>query len=216
MRYLFVSIILLCCISVRLHSQHRFILEILPGAAYILPSSLTIHQEGFEDIQFSAKYRVDPFRFPVYYSIRAGRQITESLTLELEFNHLKVYLDNNPPEIQNFSISHGYNQFWFGILQIFKHFDLRAGLGPVIAHPENTVRNMKHISSDGGLFDNGYYLDGITSQLAIQKRFHLHKNFFLSVESKFNASFSRCLVVNGYADVSIYALHGLIGIGAIL
>ena len=207
-----ISICLLCCISINLRSQDKFHFEILPGAAYVFPSKLSIHQEGFVDIDLKAQYRVEPFKLPVYYSIRTGIGLTESLVLELEFNHLKIFLQNKPDEIQSFSISHGYNQFWIGLRKEFKYFDVRAGLGPVIAHPENTIRNMK-LRGDGGLFNNGYYLDGVTAQFAFQKKIYLHKHFFLSAESKLNASFTRTNVVNGYADVSVFAVHVLGGIG---
>ncbi len=207
-----IIICLLSSISMNLRSQDHFYFEILPGAAYVIPSNLSIHQEGFEDIELAAHYRVESFKLPFYYSIRTGIGLTETLSLELEFNHLKLYLDNKPPDIQGFSISHGYNQFWLGVRKKYKSFDVRAGIGPVIAHPENTIRNMR-LSGDGGLLNNGYYLDGITSQIAIQKKFYLHKHFFLSAESKFNVSFARTNIVNGYADVSVFAIHLLAGIG---
>ncbi len=205
-------VFLLCCIYMNMAGQRSIYLEILPGFAHAFPSNLKIHQEGYSDIEFLARYKVKPFTLPIYYSYRAGLSLNKSLSFEIELNHLKLYLVNKPDEIQQFSVSHGYNQVWFSLIKEFRFFHVRGGMGPVIAHPENTVRG-NTLSGTGGLFDNGYFLDGITSQLAVQKRMYLLKNVYLSAEAKLNASFSRTNVVDGYANISVFAFHALLGAG---
>ena len=202
----------LFCIPLNVAGQKGFYLEILPGAAYSLPSKLKIHQEGHNDIEIMAHYEVKPFTLPIYYSIRAGFSINEILSLEIEFNHLKLFLINKPDEIQRFSVTHGYNQLWFSFLKEYRTFDARVGIGPVIAHPENTVR-AKTLSETGGLFNRGFHMDGITSQLALQKRIYLFRNVFLTAETKLNVSFARTDVVDGYANISVFAFHALLGAG---
>lgn len=202
----------LFCIPLNVAGQERFYLEILPGVAYTLPSKLKIHQEGHSDIVIMARYKVKPFTLPPYYSIRAGFSINENLSLEIEFNHLKLILVNTPDEIQRFTVTHGYNQLWFSLLKEFRAFDARVGIGPVIAHPENTVR-AKTLSETGGLFNRGSHLDGITSQIALQKRIYLFRHLFLTAETKLNVSFARTDVVDGYANISVFAFHALLGAG---
>jgi len=186
--------------------------EILPGAAYVAPARLLIHQEGYEDLIMKAIYEVRPFSLPPYYSVRAGVNLKNNTSLELELNHLKLYLMNSDPNIGRFSISHGYNQLWLNLRKEWLYFDFRIGAGPVIAHPENTIRGKK-LEETGGLFNDGYHLDGITTQLALQKRIFLTHFLYIMAESKLNVSFSRTEVVAGYADVFVYALHVLFGTG---
>jgi len=195
-------------------AQHKVFFEILPGAAYVLPSKLLIHQEGYDDIILKAHYEVQPFTLPPYYSLRAGVSLNSSTSVELELNHLKLWLLNPPPEITRFSITHGYNQLWLNLLKKYRYFDLRVGAGPVIAHAENIIRGLR-LDQTGGLFNNGYHLDGITTQLSIQKQYFITNFLYLMGESKMNVSWSRTDVVNGYANVSVYAVHLLGGVGVV-
>jgi hypothetical protein len=195
-----------------LFSKGRFSLEFLPGGAAILPSTLFIHQEGFPDMKFTAHYRTESFTLPLYYSFRLGYKINDRSTIELEMNHLKVKLDNNPPEIEVFSISHGYNQLWANYAIIYKGFVCRAGIGPVVAHPESIVRGKK-FDTTSGFGEMGYYISGITSQLAVQKKLFLGKHFYFSAETKLNAAYTRVKIADGFARVPICALNGLIGLG---
>lgn len=207
------SFIFQCLISPpKASGQKKFSIEILPGAAGVLPSKLKLYQKGYDDIVFRAKYKVESFRLPIYYSVRMGYEINERFTLEAELNHLKLFLQNNPDEITWFSISHGYNQLWFNVLKKGRLADIRAGIGPVVGHPENTVRGKK-LDEDGGIGGKGYYINGITSQIAAQKKIYLGKYIFLSGESKLNVSFARTKVSDGYADVRVFAFHVLAGAG---
>lgn len=207
-----IVVCVLFCIPLNMTGQKGFYLETLTGGAFCLPSVLKIHQEGHPDIVLKARYKVKPLSLPIYYSLRAGFGINESLSLEIELNHLKIILTNNTDEIQHFAVTHGYNQLWLNLLKEFLLFDARVGFGPVIAHPENTVR-AKELSETGGLFNHGYHIDGITSQLALQKRKYLSRKVFLVAEIKLNVSFTQTDVVDGYANISVFAFHGLMGAG---
>jgi len=206
---------ILFCAPAIIEAQKKVYLEFLPGTSYILPSNLTIQQEGYTVISFIAHYEGRSFYNPIYYSLRSGYTLNESTAIELELNHLKVFLTNFPPEIQRFSISHGYNQLWINLRKELAFIDIRAGIGPVIAHPENSVREME-LSGTGGLLNNGYFLNGITSQVALQKRIFIGKHFYLNAEAKLNVSYTRTQVVNGHAKLWINALHGLLGAGVTL
>jgi len=195
-----------------LYPQGKLTFEILPGAAVTLPSILKIVQDGYPNIELKAHYRNENFIAPIYYCYRISYSITNNWTCELEMNHLKLLLDNRPPEIAEFTITHGYNQIWFNASRLVKGFTFRAGLGGVLAHPENTIRGIKY-DQYLGLFNRGYHLCGITSQIAVQKKFYFGKHFFLSGETKFNGAYAKIPVSGGIAYTPAYAFHGVIGAG---
>lgn len=196
----------------QLLGQGKFSFEFLPGGAVSLPSKLTIHQEGYPDITLAAKYRHDNLILPFYYSYRASWSINNSWGVEIEMNHLKIILENRPAEIAEFSVTHGYNQVWINIARIFKGFTFRAGIGGVVAHPENTIRGKKY-DQDFGLFKEGYHLCGTTTQLAVQKKYYIGHHFYFSGEIKFNGAYARIPIVDGFAKTPVFALHGLVGAG---
>jgi hypothetical protein len=192
--------------------KERFSFEFLPGGAVIIPSTLFIRQEGSPDLKFLARYRTESFNLPIYYSCRIGYSLNQKSSIELEMNHLKVKLDNNPPEIEVFSISHGFNQLWINYTLTYKGFVYRVGAGAVIAHPESIVRG-KEFETDMGLANLGYYISGVTSQLALQKMIFLGKHLFLSAETKINVAYVQVNIADGFARVPVFAWNGLIGIG---
>lgn len=205
-------VFVLLCIAEVSKAQNSIYFEMLPGAAYTLPSQLTVQQEGYEDIVFRATYKTEPFKLPIYYSLRTGYYLQKDVAIEIELNHHKVFLVNNPDEIQQFSITHGYNQLWFNVLKEFHHLGIRTGIGPVLAHPENTVRGNR-LPQNGGLLNNGYYIHGLTSQLAMQYRIYLSRFIFLTAETKVNISYSKTIVVNGHASMWVNSFHALAGVG---
>lgn len=207
-----ILILLLLIIAEESIAQKGIYLEMLPGAAYTIPSKLSLQQDGFEDISFRAIYKTEPFKLPIYYSLRVSYYFRNDIAIETELNHHKIYLTNNPVEIQQFSISHGYNQLWFNVLKDYNQIGIRAGIGPVIAHPENTVRNLR-LPQNGGLYSKGYFIHGVSSQLGLQYRFNFARYFFLTFETKANFSYSRTIIVNGHATLWINSFHALIGAG---
>lgn len=195
-----------------IRGKERFSFEFLPGGAVIFPASLFITQESFPNLEFSARYRTESFIPPIYYSYRAGYKINDLSAIELEMNHLKVKLDNNPPEIEVFTISHGFNQLWVNYAVIYKGFVFRAGAGAVIAHPESIIRG-KRFETVEGFAKMGYYVCGFTSQLSLQKKLFLGKHFYFSAETKLNAAYAQVHIADGFARVPIFAWNGLIGLG---
>ena len=204
----------LCKANNRSKSKALFSFEILPGGALVLPSPLFIHQNGYPDLNLTAHYKTQSFQLPIYYSIRIGAKTSTHQAFELEMNHLKITLNNKPAEIEHFSITHGFNQLWLNYCFQFQQLQVRAGLGPVIAHPESIIRG-KQLEGNSGITGNGYYVTGISTQLSLQKKMYFGNHFFLSLESKLNAAYAKVSIVNGYAKVPVVAFHGLCGIGCL-
>lgn len=217
LKYL-LSVLLFLCVTNRnlaanidqQYSQFRF--EFLPGGALTLPAPLHIKQAGEPDLKIWARYETHSFSLPIYYSYRLVYHIRPNAGISLEMNHLKLYLQNLPPEIERFTITHGFNQLWLNYQHKKGSWHIIAGAGPVIAHPENTIRGLK-LDEQLGLAQRGYYFSGITTQLAVQRIFPLGKHFFLSLETKMNLAYAKVPVVNGSANVPVSAFHALAGIG---
>ena len=190
--------------------------EIHGGIPYNIPSSLVIKQDNEPDIRLSARYRSEPFVSPGYYLLRAGRW-KEGSAWEVEFVHHKLFLDNMPAEVQEFSISHGYNILTFNRAfdkVLFQNFNyvLRLGAGMVISHPETTVRDLS-FDQDGGLFGAGYYITGPVLNITMAKRFYLVGGLFINAEAKFNPSVSWVPIENGQAIVWNMPLTFAFGMG---
>ena len=150
-------------------SQNVWYVNFTPGVSVTPPVPLSVRQENMERINIWAKYRTDPLRLPIYYSYRLGF-MKQGKGWELEMNHLKLILKNNPNEIQNFSISHGYNMLFVNRVFTGKMFSSKVGLGLAITHPENTVR-YKELDEKQGIMNWGYYISGPSVQYCIFKKF---------------------------------------------
>lgn len=191
--------------------QVKIGLEFLPGDAFVLKTPLTIKQDGFEDIKLNAKYKTHGFNAPLYYSVKL--HFTKgNRGWEAELIHLKLMLDNRPPEVEKFNITHGFNCIL--INRIFKErfFTFRMGAGVVVTHPENTIRG-KSLNEDQALFNNGYYFSGPIIQFGINKRLYILKFLYFNLEAKLTGAYTRVPVVDGHANVSHLGVHGLFGFG---
>ena len=210
-RLLFCLLSLLCLLSLSLHSQPRWSFELMGAGVYNVPMPLRISQQGYPDLKLTARYTTEPFVLPVYYDGRVSRWEGDR-SWEMEFIHHKLYLENTPPEVQKFNISHGFN-----ILMVNRGFDrqtfrYRAGAGVIIAHPESQVRGQAFGSSTDDN-DWGYYLSGPVVQASMDKPFYLGEHFYILVEAKTTLAYASVKVAQGRADVYNLAFHLLLGMG---
>ena len=190
--------------------------EFAGGIPYNIPGPLVVKQQGEPDLRLTARYSSEPLRLPIYYVWRIGRWKGQN-AWELEFVHHKLYLDNRPPEIERFAISHGYNFLMVNRTvekTLFNEFDylLRLGAGVVLSHVENTVRGQV-FPEDGGIFGWGYYLTGPVLNLTAAKRFYLLRNLFVNTEVKFNPSVSWVPINDGHAVVWNFPVTFSFGLG---
>lgn len=196
---------------VRLNGQRSWTAQTSVGQAYCFKTPLVIKQSGYEDIRLKADYRTQCWQFPLYYSWKIGTS-NSNHGWEVELTHLKIHLQNNPPEVQSFSVSHGYNITTLNHIWDLNAIILRLGAGVVITHPESVVRDLK-INQFEGLFNRGYYLSGASLQIAVEKRIYLAGNFFLSMEGKATTGIAKVLICEGHAIVPHAGLHAQIGLG---
>jgi hypothetical protein len=181
------------------------------GAAHNLTTPLTLRQSGFEPLRLQAWYETRAFQPPLYYAARLTRWKGDR-GWAMELVHHKLYLQNPPPQVAAFSISHGYNLIavehrWRAECGLFG-----LGVGAVVAHPENTVRGMR-LSENRGLFRAGYYVAGPALVALAGRSKALGERVFAVAEIKLLASQSRVPVAQGHANVSHVSLHGSFGLG---
>ena len=191
-------------------AQNIWALELLSGAIASIPTPLRIRQSGEEDIRLNARYEIKPFDRPLYYVLRIAKWKSDQ-AWELELIHLKLYLKNEPTEVQSFAVTHGYNLLSMNWAQRQKAYVLHLGAGMVLAHPETKVRSKK-LPENGGIFGLGQYLSGAGLHSAIGKEFHAWKSLFIVAEGKITLSFARIPIQNGSADMTNLIFHGIIGL----
>ncbi len=182
------------------------------GMVYNIPSHLSIKQSAFPTITKTARYETNPFEAPQYYVLRAAKW-EGARGFEVEFIHHKLFLKNKGANIQSFSFSHGYNLVYVSYARQLETLIMHLGLGAVITHPESTVNGLK-FSEKSGIFNEGYYISGVTGQVALEQRYPFMQRFFMTVEGKATLSYATAKVATGHADVPNYALHLDFGLGA--
>ena len=186
-------------------------LEAALGGAYNLPTPLTVRQEGFERLRFRARYETRAFELPLYYAVRITRG-NMARAWAVELIHHKLHLIDEPPEIQSFAVSHGYNLVTVSRVWRDGRLHYGAGAGVVLADPENTVRG-RALPEKRGIFRAGYYVAGPTAAAFIGRRLLAGRGWFVFAEARGSASYARLPVRDGNADVPNLALHGLLGLG---
>jgi hypothetical protein len=151
------------------------------------------------------------FESPLYYGLRLARGDSRG-AWALRFVHLKVYLANPPPQVERFAVSHGYNLLTLERSFPLAGFDLWAGLGLVIAHPESTIRGQTRPETEGGPFGGGYFFTGPTGAVALGRRLRLGDHLALVPEARLTLSRARVPIAEGEASVPNASVHVLVGL----
>jgi hypothetical protein len=194
-----------------IEAQATWQFEFMPGIGKALPSPIHISQESYPDLRFWSTFETKSLRFPIYYSYRVSRY-KNGKGWELEMNHLKIYAKNKPPEVENFSITHGFNSLWLNRGWDKQKFRLKAGAGVVIAHPEITVSG-RQLDEKRGIDGSGYYVGGPSVHVGLQRPFELSKHWVATLEGKISLAWVSVPVNGGKARLPLVALHFLAGIG---
>jgi hypothetical protein len=181
------------------------------GAAHSFGSTLSLEQAGFPTLEINAEWESRSFESPPYYGLRVARQDARG-AWAVRFVHLKVYLANPTLEVERFSVSHGYNLLTLERSFPAGGFELWAGLGLVIAHPESTVRGRTKPETEGGALGGGYYVTGPTGGLALGRRLSLGDRFALVPEVRFTLSRARVPIADREASVPNASVHFLLGL----
>lgn len=190
--------------------------EIFGGTGLNIPLPLKIEdtQNNNDTIEYdSANFSTKPFKGSPYYAWRLAKW-EQNKAWELQLVHHKIYLDENNQDIQNFSISHGYNLITANRAWNKGDYIYRLGAGVVLTHPEFEIYNDSN-NRTKGIGGAGFYLDGITGQAAIAKKYDLTKNIFATTEAMYTLSYAKVKPDNYDYEVTVpnSALHILLGVG---
>lgn len=186
--------------------------RVFVGVPFNFPSPVRIRQAGEPDLRFRARWATRPFDNPWYYGIglfrRAGGREWSG-----ELIHHKIYLRNPPPEVQDFSISHGFNFLLVGHgIEVTPGVWARVQAGAVLAHPESTVRG-KTLPEGGGLA-RGYHLAGPALAAGVEGRVPLGDRARLALGARLVGGYAFVPVADGSARVPNLAVHATAGVDA--
>lgn len=183
--------------------------EWLFGGAWNAGTTLEIQQAGEPDLAFDAEFSSKPFEQPLFWALRVGWE-GERHGWALDLNHHKLILENPPPEVETFSITHGYN------LVTVQHAWLRPGwrffalAGAVVAHPESTIRGLRK-DEKTGWFDSGYEVAGPVIGGGAATAWSLGSVFEIAFEGRVTWSTVNVDVATGQASLDNLAFHLLLG-----
>jgi hypothetical protein len=191
----------------------RWTLDMFMGQPINLDGPLTITQAGQEDIDLTARWETRPFEMPYYWDVRLTYWRSANRGWALDFFHHKIYLKNEPPEVQHFEHTHGYNMFTIQRLWRLSGFVVSAGGGLVITNPESTVRGHRY-SAQGSFLGGNYFMSGPVATAGLGRRFYLlQRRLFGALESRFTLSHATAPVVEGESRLTHAAFHLLFGLG---
>jgi hypothetical protein len=178
---------------------------------YNLPLSLTIEQHGASDISLAPRFRSEPLVVPITWKWQISYW-SDSTAWSLMAIHHKLYLENRPPEVEEFAITHGYN-----IISILRgwqmqNFMVAVGAGIVLAHPEISVRG-KRLPENRGMMNSGYYVAGPNVAFALGRRWYLVGGLYLLGEAMVHASYASVPIADGKARLFSFVAHVSVGLG---
>jgi hypothetical protein len=115
-------------------------------------------------------------------------------------------LQNKPANVQNLSITHGFNTLTIVRAREFGKIILRAGAGAVLAHCESTIGNVAFNENDG-LLGLGYYLTGPVVMGSVARPLRIFDWFVINTEGTMTVGYANVPVVDGRAKMLHLAIH---------
>ena len=183
------------------------------GTAYNIPTYLKIQQEGHDPIELWARYATKGFKVPIYWDYKLEFE-TEKNLLGLRSTHHKLYLTNPTPEINTFSITHGYNlvMAYYGWKK--KYFDLLVGGGIAFSHPEGVVHG-EFIALEEGipLYGGKYRLTAPNFEFEIKRKWYFTNRMFFNYGLRFLAGYAKPKIIDGYIETYPIGIHIAAGMG---
>ncbi len=197
-------------------ARHELSAELFAGTAWSLRTPLTVRLPGDRSTTQRARYSTRPFADAPYYAYRVGYG-SPARAVEAELVHHKLYLENPAPPVERFEVTHGYNLATATVRAPAGRYQLRAGVGVVVAHAEGRIAGRAVGGVRRTLLGGGYHIAGATMQVAVGRRYPFGRGAVAAhaaPELKLTASTARVpLAGGGSVSVPNVALHLLGGLG---
>lgn len=185
-------------------SQTRFSVEGFLGTAFSAPSNLSVTGAGLT-LSHDAHWSTGALKTPVYWSVRIGARRAD-YALELQLTHHKTYLENPPPEIGNFEITHGFNLLTLQAARRSGPIDLRLGAGVTIPHVSMQVSGESYANE-------GFEVGGPAFIAGVGKSVSITDGLFLQFEAQGTAARANLSVQEAHVDTWNFAIHLMAGVG---
>ena len=199
-------------ISGAANSQACWSFDINGGIPVNISLPMAIYQAGEVAIKIpSARFSSEPFVLPPFWDWRFCRTGSKGFW-ELESIHNKLYLKNRPDEIQEFSISHGYNIFTVNRGWKFGKYGMRIGLGCAFAHPESEILH-RIFRESGNFLNTSYHLSGPVLNIGLNRRWYIIRRLFFQTEIKNTFSYVHVPLAGGHADFFTSSFYLTAGAG---
>jgi hypothetical protein len=180
------------------------VVQFLGGMALNLPTTLSFHHDDLGRFDHAARWETRPLDQPFYWAARVRWQRAVD-GFELQLLHHKLYLRNNPPGVDHFEVTHGFNLLTVNYLRRTRPVQLRGGLGVVIPDTESIVQGQHR--------DDGYSVAGPALLVGAGWEHALGRYVLLAAEAQFAAGWATVGIDGGDARVRSLALHLLVGVG---
>jgi len=196
---------LLACPAPARSLDTPMVFQVFGGVPLNVQTRLTVNQDGHDTLKHNASWKSRPFEQPLYWALRLRWQ-RDHHGLELQLLHHKLYLANNPPEIEHFEVTHGFNILTVSYVAWTDPVQLRVGLGAVLPSSDSTVRGLSHDAHD-------YKLAGPALQIGAGWEKDLSRHLMVAAEGQFIYAWADVDIADGQARVRSVALHLLFGLG---
>jgi hypothetical protein len=120
-------------------------------------------------------------------------------------------MQNRPPEVQSFEITHGFNLITANHRWSLLGFHFRAGAGMVLAHPQTQIRS-RVFDEHSGIFGLGFFVSGVSAQAGLGWRYRLTPRLDAGTEVKLTAAAAHLPIAGGSVDIANFAVHGLVSL----
>lgn len=209
------ALIILLLIGIHTYGSDGWHFTSFWGGSHSLGTPIKFYRATDPDLQFTAEYHGRPFEDAWYYSLRI-EDWHGNTARGWEWLHHKIYLANPQGDIDNFSISDGFNILYHNwATRHDNEWIHRWGLGLVFAHVDATFQGKDRFFMNGGI--GGSYFSGISVQYSMEKWFWESAKHFGSIEGKLTVSYARTPISRDrveFADVPNIAFHVLVGFGS--
>jgi hypothetical protein len=190
------------------------------GYNWALPTNLLVKQEGYPDtLVEAAHFDTHPFDSPIYYGTRIWYGPEEGTRAEVELIHSKLYFDgaeSGGEVFDRFTATDGFNFLLFNLAYFEEagdgEFGVRAGVGPMIPHPESSVRGQVWGQDGNPAF---FHLGGIGAQVGASYNFLVDTpdHWPLGIEAKWTYADSHLNISGGQVEGIFNSFHLTFGPG---